>query len=287
MKKTEFLFWNIFSASLWGGVYVSVGYFFGASLPFIEHMTRRVSIYSVLAIATVIIVWILIVRWSEVFKNIASDIKRILLTPVFLLGLIIFVILIRFLYNIFFSKEFMYIDNYIQNILVTSRSDWGITFFSFITSFGGLTVAGLIIAGVSLFLLVYKKYPQVVGFWIALFGGEMFVLIGKEFINKSRPIDQVASVFEKSSSFASGHATLAIILYGFLTFLVYRNIKTIWGKVLLIFTTILFVILVGFSRLYLGVHYLSGVLGGYVLGALWLVVGIFITKKIIDLKKTL
>lgn len=287
MKKTKFFFWNVVSAILWGGAYVSLGYFFGASLPFIEHITRKVSLYSVLAVIIVVIVWVLLVRWGEVFKHVASDIKRIILAPVFILSVIIFVILIRFLYNIFFSEEFMYIDNYIQNILVASRSDWGIKFFSLVTSFGGLTVAGLIIAGVSLFLLVYKKYPQVIGFWTALFGGEILVLIGKEFLNKSRPINQVVSVFENSSSFPSGHATLAIILYGFLAFLVYRNIKTIWGKVLLVFSTILFVILIGFSRLYLGVHYFSDVLGGYVLGALWLVMGILITKKIIDLKKKL
>jgi undecaprenyl-diphosphatase len=79
---------------------------------------------------------------------------------------------------------------------------------------------------------------------------------------------------EHSFSFPSGHATIAVAFYGFLAFLAMRGTKRWEKSVNICFAGIAVVLLIGFSRLYLGVHYLSDVWAGYLVGALWLIAGI-------------
>jgi len=91
---------------------------------------------------------------------------------------------------------------------------------------------------------------------------------------------------EKSFSFPSGHATIAVALFGFLSYIIIREYQSWRVKVNIFFTTLLLIILIGFSRIYLGVHYVSDVWEGYLLGALWLIIGISISQYLFS-KKTI
>ena len=72
----------------------------------------------------------------------------------------------------------------------------------------------------------------------------------------------------------TGHAAIAAALYGFAVYFLWRRAAT-WGRRLnILFAGIFLVAAIGFSSLYLGVHFLSDVLGGYLLGLLWLIIGI-------------
>ncbi|MCX6742949.1 MAG: LssY C-terminal domain-containing protein, partial [Candidatus Parcubacteria bacterium] len=103
----------------------------------------------------------------------------------------------------------------------------------------------------------------------------------------------VALYLEKSASFPSGHAALAMALFGFLIYFAWRNLKSWPDKLNALFAGILIIIAVGFSRLYLGLHYLSDILGGYLLALLWLIISInliewpgFKKEKLASLKAT-
>lgn len=87
----------------------------------------------------------------------------------------------------------------------------------------------------------------------------------------ARPRPQILRlVQEEGYSFPSGHAMVAMGFYGFLIYLTYRNIKNKKIKYpLTIFLSIL-ILLIGISRIYLGVHYATDVIGGFVIGIICL-----------------
>ena len=99
----------------------------------------------------------------------------------------------------------------------------------------------------------------------------------KEIIKRPRP-SVTRLVTESGYSFPSGHAMTSIAFYGFLIYLIYKNIENKyykWGLIIL-FSLLTFVI--GFSRIYLGVHYTSDVISGFIAGAIYLILFIKFTK---------
>jgi len=105
---------------------------------------------------------------------------------------------------------------------------------------------------------------------------KFFTMLGKIAFHRPRP--KLAIYIEHSFSFPSGHATIAVAFYGFLTYILIRNFKQWKTKVNIFFIGITLILLLGFSRLYLGVHYVSDVWGGYLIGTLWLIISISISE---------
>ncbi len=77
-------------------------------------------------------------------------------------------------------------------------------------------------------------------------------------------------------SFPSGHAMNAFTFYGMLTFLFWRHIKTKRGRSMLIITSSFMILFIGLSRVYLGVHYPSDIIGGYLGSGCWLAISIWV-----------
>jgi undecaprenyl-diphosphatase len=92
-------------------------------------------------------------------------------------------------------------------------------------------------------------------------------------INRDRPGGNIPVFTEHFFSFPSGHSALIITLFGFLTYCIWRNFRTWKIRVNSFFLFGALITLVGFSRLYLGVHFLSDVLGGYLIGFFWFLLG--------------
>ena len=102
----------------------------------------------------------------------------------------------------------------------------------------------------------------------------------KIIVRRERP-DYLRMVMEKSYSFPSGHAMISVLFFGSIIYLVNKyNLKY---KKLITFSLSTFVLLVGISRIYLGVHYLTDVVGGYLLGfiVLFLIIHLFERKKFV------
>lgn len=135
------------------------------------------------------------------------------------------------------------------------------TFFIIITLLGSakaITIAG-ILCGV--LLCLFRQWRAGLHFLTLVFGTAAVTLGIKHFFYSARPITTI-----HSSSFPSGHTTMSLIVYTFLAFLINRKVsyKYHWiGYV----CSIIFALLVGFSRLYLGAHWLTDVIGSFLLGS--------------------
>lgn len=102
----------------------------------------------------------------------------------------------------------------------------------------------------------------------------------KFFVHRPRPPSSLVEVYQvlNSYSFPSGHVMYYVALYGFLLFLVFTLLKRSWIRMGLFILFSLPILLIGFSRIYLGEHWPSDVLGAYLLGGLGLIVMIAVYR---------
>ncbi len=124
----------------------------------------------------------------------------------------------------------------------------------------------------------HKHRARIWPLLVSVVGSSISVLILKYIFNTSRPIG--AFYIESTPSFPSGHAAIAISLYGFLLYNAYKHDKHRLKNPLIIFLFVL-IILIGLSRLYLDVHYVQDILVGYAIGLFWL----FISQKFVPTAK--
>lgn len=110
---------------------------------------------------------------------------------------------------------------------------------------------------------IKRNYSAILLIIIGVLGGDFVNKWLKHFIGRERPLPT-----EEGFSFPSGHAMVGLILYGFLCYLIYHEKQTYnWLSYIMILT----IILVGISRVILGVHYVSDVIGGFAIGGVILI----------------
>ena len=167
------------------------------------------------------------------------------------------------------------------------RTPFLTTFFKAVTFMGewyfvlGILISislFFIIKKTSRFRLVARRNLDVFILWPITIGGFGATFVLKEIFHRSRPLG--ALVTESSPSFPSTHAMFSIAFYAFIFYLLALNAKSRFSKYLLISGVFIAPILLGFSRLYLGVHYLSDVLAGYAIGDVWFLIGVYGIKFI-------
>ncbi|MDE2504989.1 MAG: phosphatase PAP2 family protein [Burkholderiales bacterium] len=106
------------------------------------------------------------------------------------------------------------------------------------------------------------------GYWLAAIGGaEVLAKVLKLALHRQRPGPFYSGI--EQFSFPSGHATMSVVVYGFLAFLVCRAARSGFRKAAISLTATL-ITLITLSRLYLGAHWLSDVLGGLSFGVAWI-----------------
>lgn len=160
-------------------------------------------------------------------------------------------------------------DNALTSIIRNLHPQWT-GFFSWITQFGDSTNI-IILFLIIFFVLVYrKKYVDAIwlSLGLAIIAGVISPLL-KLFFARERPLLEHL-VTETSYSFPSGHATASMVFYGSLIFLVPLFIQTKFWRVGLQICLAIFILLIGISRIYLGVHFPTDILAGYCESLTWL-----------------
>ncbi|WP_409342411.1 phosphatase PAP2 family protein [Paenibacillus sp. MBLB4367] len=116
---------------------------------------------------------------------------------------------------------------------------------------------------------VLKHRMELVLFVVAVLGAKIWNDTLKNVFERERPTLH-RLVEEVGYSFPSGHSMVAFAFYGILAFLLWRHLKTRTARTILLFFAVAMTLLIGISRIYLGVHYPSDVIGGYMASACWL-----------------
>ncbi|MGA9288652.1 MAG: phosphatase PAP2 family protein [Anaerobacillus sp.] len=160
----------------------------------------------------------------------------------------------------------------LTNSQLTHLSKW-------VTRLGaGKTETLLALCSSAIFLFVLKEKWKALFLWIALGGGWLLNLGLKLFFQRERPsIQHLVEV--GGYSFPSGHAMVSTIFYGMLGYLIWTEVqrrKASWSVPII---SLLLILSIGLSRVYLGVHYPSDVIAGFCAGGVWLIVCIWGLRK--------
>lgn len=175
-----------------------------------------------------------------------------------------------------FNHYFSSLDSRILDYAVSLRSDNITVFMKAITDLGSAPA----IVGISLVVLTwfayYKRASHFMVLATAIIGASSMIYLMKHTFLRARPPLFLHLVSEDSYSFPSGHTFISLVFYGLLMYFVIRHEYTLRAKIFTCIASGLFIFFVGFSRIYLGVHWPSDVLGSWVMGGVWLVIVIWL-----------
>lgn len=161
-------------------------------------------------------------------------------------------------------------DERITNFILSYRTPALTDFFRVITDLGDFYayVAATIFAAVFLFLK-FKHWKFILQLLAIIVLSALSNVAIKRFIGRARPgIEHLVTV--ETLSYPSGHAMCAMAFYGFLSYLSFKINMSKWVRGLLCSLFFFLILLIGISRIYLGVHFPSDVAGGYLAGLIWL-----------------
>jgi len=169
-------------------------------------------------------------------------------------------------------------DTSILDLLYSSRSDGLVQIFIYVTQFGStITIGGLALA-LGIFFIIRKRLSYFAGLCVSVMGTIAVVFPLKELIARARPDAMYGAYIESGFSLPSGHAAFSLALYGFMAYIAWQHLPR-WRVHILACLGIL-IALVGFSRLYLGLHFASDVLAGYLIAGTFLSLGILLAERL-------
>ena len=148
-------------------------------------------------------------------------------------------------------------------------------FITFLGKHQFLIPANLIL--IFYFLLVKKQTWFSIRVITIAISSLVLMLLLKQLFQRKRPLSPLLKA-AKGLSFPSGHTIMAVTFYGLLIYILQHSIPIAWLKWFLTFLVALLIILIGFSRIYLRVHYASDVAAGFIIGLLWLLISLAVLK---------
>lgn len=188
--------------------------------------------------------------------------------------LIILLIIITLIWTLLVAtNQFKVIDKYIYNLLISLKCDFFTNFFKVITFFGSVKFI-VILNVLAIIYEIVKKNNKC--FSIVFFSAcSSFInSLLKVIVRRERPDISLWLVSENNFSFPSGHSMTSFVFYGIICYFIYNSKISLNNKIVIISLLGLLVILIGMSRIYLGVHYFSDVIGGFLWGFVVLLLGI-------------
>jgi membrane protein DedA with SNARE-associated domain/membrane-associated phospholipid phosphatase len=307
MPYGTFMLYNALGAVCWAVIVGTLGYVFGRNLPQLEHYIGQASLAGALLVALVVG---LVLGWRWFETNRAHLVERtqlvwqrVLTTPALrqvrlryprawtfvaarfargeYLGLhltIGFVISVAGLWlfggiteDVIHHDPLTQFDVTLLNWMHGRATPAGYAIANAISLLGSPVTLTILALGVGL-LLAARGQWILLGGWLAAFaGGGLLNTVLKLVIRRPRPPYAAAFLHHASWSFPSGHAMGSLIGYGMLAYAV----ALLWihrrsAQLSVVLVAALLIVAIGLSRLYLGVHYFSDVVGGYAAGVLWL-----------------
>jgi membrane-associated phospholipid phosphatase len=203
------------------------------------------------------------------------SVEMVIILTLFFCSVIAFAVMYRRIFLLgdesFDQEVFGYIDPYI--------TDQNTRIMNFITFFGKhdfLIPANLLLIAYFLFVRKHRWYSIKVP---AIAISSLAMMFGlKRLFNRPRPLDPILQEF-KGLSFPSGHALMSVTFYGLLIYLTWHLLKDYKIKWPLIIFLVIWILLVGFSRIYLRAHNYSDVIAGFSVGVIWLYISLKVMSK--------
>jgi len=173
----------------------------------------------------------------------------------------------------FFLRGFITsLDKSVLDVILLHRDAARSGFFLFFTYLGNAEIIASLSLVILLIMTLSRKVRAAWFFIIALFAGQSLSLLFKYLLVRSRPDTAHALIEQGGYSFPSGHAMGSVVFYGMLGYFLCTLLVRHRHHILVTLSTVAVIALIGISRLYLGVHWLSDVVAGWIMGSTLLIV---------------
>ncbi len=195
---------------------------------------------------------------------------RLFIASLFVFGIISLVV---------FVVSYYWIDDWVLASVNQTAHNTITQFMRFITFYGNhsfLVPANLLMIVV---LLYYKQKKWATTNAIAAIAGVGLMSMFKKIFARPRPSYPLVEGIS-NFSFPSGHAMMSLLFYGMLILLCLQFLNNKAYKTVAVFLLVTIILLIGFSRLWLRVHFITDVLAGYAMGLCWLSVSLLLSEKI-------
>lgn len=312
MPRGWFFLWNLLGALGWGLQWVGAGYVFARSLALAQQWMSRTGLGIALLALCALLLWYLrrtmlrygpawwaaVVSVSRAFVQVLRenpevqalvrahprlfgtlsrrlDRRRFQGLPLTLLGAAILYLLLLFgglVQDVVVSDPIVALDHSVAEMIAALRTPEWVTAAAWVSGLGVWQVVLAILLAFGLWLWLSRRRAYLPPLLVSVSGSTLFAFAGKLALHRPRPTD--AAVHVVSYAFPSAHATISVSLYGFLAYVWLREVRRWPARVNIFFAWALLALMIGASRLVLDVHFLSDILGGYLLGGMWLLVAV-------------
>lgn len=176
------------------------------------------------------------------------------------------------------SRGVVAFDDQVMSWFAPYRSKERVDAGMLLTGLGNTStlIASVLIA--SSFLWAHRRRGIVGPMWLAFIGVEIVTTIGKGWVNRARPVFTTIATAH-SPSFPSGHTTGATVVFGFLAYAISRDLASHRRRFAIAYGATMLVVVVGVSRVFLGVHFASDVIAGWLIGIFWLLVAFAVAEN--------
>jgi membrane protein DedA with SNARE-associated domain/membrane-associated phospholipid phosphatase len=302
MPYPRFLIFNILGGIVWATAFSLLGYFIGNSWDIIKIYLGRIGVFGFVFGVVIIFLYFFLTKRKRLLKEKIGWIDRKLSyqmpdTWAFIkarfnagswyglnltMGIVLLVLALysfgEIIEDLIDKETLFYLDFRIQGLIEGIISPQITRFMVDITNIGSVYLAILTVSIITLYLLYKRCWWKLFVFSLAAGGGEAILIILKMLFHRPRPMPQLVAAH--GYSFPSGHAFSAMTIYGFLIYLTWKMCSTKLLRTIIVSAFTLLIFLIGISRIYLNVHYLTDVLGGYASGLAWLVFCIIMANTI-------
>jgi membrane-associated phospholipid phosphatase len=213
-------------------------------------------------------------KLSEAIALLSAELVIVFI--VFFISIAFLIVVIR---RIFFEKNYLF-DQKAFDFLQSYVSDANTSIIEFFTIFGShkFLVPAYLLLFIYFYFIRKNKWYFIKFASIAI--SNLLLMFGLKYLfNRPRPLIPLLKEVP-GLSFPSGHAFMSLTFFGLLIYIVYRDVKNKWIKWGLIVLLLLIIFMVGLTRVYLRVHYVSDVLAGFSFGFLSLVIMLALLHQI-------
>lgn len=276
MSPTKFISINVLSAVAWAPTYIVPGFLVGLSFDEDYGLQRQ---HTVFILGLILFIWIANITLKKTLQLFASAAQTDTTPPILspsVRSLIVFLLCTSLFIFLAITVKFELmtgIDNWVHEQFIALRHPWLDPFVIALTEFGNIKPMLLCGSFIVIFLLTQRCWSGALSGAIIIISSPLVIFGLKEFLGVVRPNVIIAP--PASLAFPSGHATMITLLGGFMAFILLRHTETKHHGKITQFAVAL-VALISISRLYLGVHWFSDILGGLLLASAMLGLAQFI-----------
>ncbi len=172
------------------------------------------------------------------------------------------------------NESIVHFDTSVIGFVQGLEAPWLTTVMKIVTWIGsGSVVAPIAVIGFIVLYFVLHYRQQAFLLVVVIAGSVIFNSVLKNYFKRERP--EIHRIMDANGfSFPSGHSMMAFALYAIIAYIAWRNVKTVTSRVVLVLFTTFMIIMIGTSRIYLGVHYPSDIVGGFAASAIWVTIAI-------------